>query len=73
MLTNDELEAMVPKLRSTLMDDIGYWEPCEFWDEDGCYCVCGANCSCGQIQVIDTGDELHHILGDALAGNTEKK
>lgn len=21
-------------------------EPCEYWDEDGCYCVCGAMCSC---------------------------
>jgi hypothetical protein len=20
--------------------------PCEYWDEDGCYCVCGTACSC---------------------------
>jgi hypothetical protein len=22
--------------------------PCEFWDEDGCYCVCGSACACEQ-------------------------
>jgi len=21
-------------------------EPCEYWDEDGCYCICGAMCAC---------------------------
>ena len=52
--------------------DVGYWEVCEYWDEDGCYCICGANCSCGQINVVDTGDELHQILGEALRSNEQK-
>lgn len=52
--------------RSIFEAEPGYWEPCEYWDEDGCYCVCGANCSCGQMPVVDTGDELHQILADAL-------
>lgn len=23
-------------------------EPCEYWDQDGCYCVCGTNCMCAE-------------------------
>lgn len=45
------------------MDNDG---PCEFWDDDGCYCVCGPACSCEHVKVVDTGDELHRVLGEAL-------
>ena len=33
-------------------------EPCEYWDEDGCYCVCGAMCSCVYDPDGDTPSEL---------------
>lgn len=27
-------------------DDDCSIDQCKYWDEDGCYCVCGAMCSC---------------------------
>lgn len=44
---------------------------CKYWDDDGCYCVCGTGCTCipfapSKCRVVDTGDELHQILGEAL-------
>jgi len=36
-------------------DDDEIENQCEFWDEDGCYCVCGAMCACGPPRVVDTG------------------
>lgn len=47
----------------------GFWELCEYWDEDGCYCICEANCSCGQVSVVDIGNELRQILADAILAN----
>jgi len=52
-------------------DDDEPEDQCEFWDDDGCYCVCGAMCSCEPFHpsrrpIVDTGDELHQILGEAL-------
>lgn len=40
---------------------------CEFWDKNGCYCVCGSACMCEAPTIVDVGDELHQILGEALA------
>ena len=49
-------------------DDVVEDGPCEFWDEDGCYCVCGSMCACSGPAVVNVGDELHRILADALNG-----
>lgn len=52
-------------------DDNDDFDQCEYWDDDGCYCVCGAGCTCEPFhptaRVVDTGDELHQVLGEALA------
>lgn len=43
-------------------------EYCRYWDDDGCYCVCGAACACeASLTVVNVGDELHTILAEALA------
>lgn len=42
-------------------------DECEFWDLDGCYCVCGPLCECDKPTIVNVGDELHRILADALA------
>lgn len=47
-------------------DDLIEDSPCDFWDEDGCYCVCGTACMCEHQRVVDVGDDLHRILADAL-------